>query len=263
MKFQNYFLLLLSTFLLGGSMAVAQFKIPSPPKNASSLYDYANILLANQHRTLENKLVRYSDSTSTQIVVVTIETIEGEDIAMLATEWAHQWGIGQKDKDNGILILLAKEERKVQIATGYGVEHLLTDALSSRIVRNVLIPNFKKGDYYGGLDQATDVIFQILNGEYQNDAPRQSTTGRKGFKFLPILIFIVILFLISRGRKGGGRNGGRRSASSTLLDVLILSSLGRGGGGFGGGGSGGFGSGGFGGGFGGGGFGGGGAGGSW
>lgn len=261
MKYQHYFLVLLSVFFLGGSIAVAQFKIPSPPKKATSLYDSANILSANEQKSLERKLVRYSDSTSTQIVVITVETIKGEEISMLATEWAHQWGIGQKGKDNGILILLAKTERKVQIATGYGVEHLLTDALSSRIVRNIMIPNFKNGNYYEGLNQSTDAIFEILNGEYANE----STGGEKPkglFKILPFIIFIIVMFLISRGNRGG-KNGGKRSSSSTLLDILILSSLGRGGSFGSGSNSGSFGSGGFGGGFGGGGFGGGGAGGGW
>lgn len=267
MKFQQYLFTFFCTVLIGSSTIFAQFEIPNPPKKATSVYDYAEILSSNQRKSLEHKLVRYSDSTSTQIVVITVNTINGEDISMLATEWAHQWGIGQKGKDNGVLILLAKAERKVWIATGYGVEHLLTDALSGRIYRNIMVPNFKKGDFYRGLDQATDAIFQILNGEYQNDSPRErSSSIRKGSKFLPILIFIVILYLISRGNKGG-RNRGRRSGTGSLLDVLILSSMGRrggfGGSGFGGGSSGGFGSGGFGGGFGGGGFGGGGAGGSW
>lgn len=255
-------LFLLMSFNFG---LVAQNNIPEKPKFQTSLYDNAGILNTNQQKNLERKLIRYSDSTSTQIVVVTLDNIGGNEISNFGVELAHKWGIGQKGKDNGVLLLVAVKERKVTIQTGYGVEHLLTDALSSRIIRNVITPNFKQGNYYQGIDQASDTIFQILSGEYQNDAPRNTTQGKESFKFIGIIIFVIIMFVISRRNRGGGRNGGRGSVAGTLLDVLILSSLGRGGG-FGGGSSSGGsfgGGGGFGGGFGGGGFGGGGASGGW
>jgi uncharacterized protein len=243
---------------------VAQNSIPEVPKLQTSLYDNAGVLNSNQQKNLERKLLRYSDSTSTQIVVVTLTDIGGNEISSYGVELAHKWGIGQKGKDNGILLLVAVKERKVTIQNGYGVEHLLTDALSSRIIRNVITPNFKQGDYYGGLDQATDAIFQILNGEYQNESPKSTSQGKNSFKFIGIIIFIIVMVIISRRNRGGGKNGGRGSAAGTLLDVLILSSLGRGGGFGGGSSSGSFGGGGgFGGGFGGGGFGGGGASGGW
>jgi len=243
---------------------VAQNNIPEKPKLETSLYDNAGILNSNQKKNLERKLIRYSDSTSTQIVVVTLADIGGNEISNFGVELAHKWGIGQKGKDNGILLLVAIKERKVTIQTGYGVEHLLTDALASRIIRNVITPNFKQGNYYRGLDQATDTVFQILSGEYQNDTPSSTYQGEKSFKFIGIIIFIIIMFVISRRNRGGGR-GGRGSVAGTIIDVLILSSLGRSGG-FGGGSSSGGsfgGGGGFGGGFGGGGFGGGGASGGW
>lgn len=262
-RFKQLFTVFLFGIVFGSHIGFAQFDIPKKPKLETSLYDFADVLSEGQERNLEQKLIRYSDSTSTQIVIVTLQNIGGNEISSFGVELAHSWGIGQAKEDNGILILVAVDERKITIQTGYGVEHLLTDALSSRIIRNIITPNFKQGNFYNGLDQATYAIFQIMIGEYQNDSP--VSRGSEGVsKILPIIIFVVIMIILSRRNRRGGK-GGRRSTAGTLLDVLILSSMGRGGfgGGFGGGSSGGFGGGGFGGGFGGGGFGGGGASGGW
>ena len=245
----------------------AQYDIPEKPSLQTSVYDYANLLDASQKAALENKLVRYSDTTSTQIVVVVIESTQGEDISFLGSKWGQKWGIGQEKEDNGILIMLATKDRRVDINTGYGIETIITDRDAEQVINRIMIPEFKQGDFYGGLNQGADAIFQMLQGEYKGE--RQNNTGPSIKNFLPFIIFFIILIIIlSRNRNNGGRGGGgRRNASSTLLDAIILSSLGRGsfgggssGGGFGGGG---FGGGGFGGGFGGGGFGGGGASGGW
>lgn len=231
------------------------------------VYDYANILSSQETQALSNKLIRYSDTTSTQIAIATITSLEGNDIAMLATEKAHEWGIGQKGKDNGVFILIAQNDRKVHIATGYGVEHLLTDYLSKQIIDGIITPNFKKQQYYNGLNQATDVIIKVLAGEYKGDA-KKSSKG-KGNIIILVLIIGGIIFFMSRGNNSGKGNGGSNNRgggldSSDIFTAILLGSMGssrgyRGGSGFGGGG--GFSGGG--GGFGGGGFGGGGASGGW
>jgi len=263
-KLQKNIISLFTAFLFV-QIAFGQFTIPELPKLQTSVYDYANILSASQKSTLENKLIKYSDSTSTQIVVVTVETINGEDIGILTPKWAHKWGIGQAKEDNGVLILLALKERKIWIAPGYGVEHKLTAGTTGSIVRNVIIPEFKKGDYYVGLDKGTYAVFEVLNGTYKNNQPEQQQ-GESGFPVGAIIfiIFIVLMIIFSKKDKGGGKNGGRGgNTASDILTAILLSGAGRGGfsggGSFGGGSSGG----GFGGGFGGGGFSGGGAGGSW
>ncbi|MCP4055437.1 MAG: TPM domain-containing protein, partial [Mesoflavibacter sp.] len=161
--------------LLSFSFGFAQFEIPEKPDFQTSVYDYVNLLSASEKSTLENKLVKYSDSTSTQIVVAVIASTKGEYINYLATEWAHEWGIGQAKEDNGIFILLARDDRKIMIATGYGVEHLLTDAMSRRIIERDIIPYFKRNDYYGGLNRGADAIFEVLKGEYQGT--RKSSGG--------------------------------------------------------------------------------------
>ena len=263
----KYPLLVLVFFLSATSLIFSQDYLPDKPSFQTSMYDYAGMLNKADASKLERKLIKYSDTTSTQMVVITINSLEGNDVALYATELAHKWGIGQQGKDNGIVILVSKNDRKVTKLTGYGFEHLLTDALSRRIIENVITPAFKQGDFYGGLDRAADVIFEILSGEYQGQREPEGPKGRFP-AFLIVIVFIVIMIILSNiNRKGGGRNRGRRGGFS-ILDAIILSHAGRGsfgGGGFGRSGGGGFGGGGggFGGGFGGGGFGGGGASGGW
>lgn len=251
--------LFLFVLALSGMIAHAQFDIPKKPSFQTSVYDYADVLNPQEEKELENKLVRYSDSTSTQIVVISVEDLKGEDIGILTPKWGHEWGIGQEKEDNGILILLSKNDRKIWIAPGYGVEDRLTAGINGELIRNIIIPEFKAGSYYTGLDKGADAIFEVLKGKYKGSRKESNNP----LPFILIVVFIIILLVLaSRGNKGGGnfRGGG----GLDLGDIIILSSLGRSGGGFGGGGSfGGGSSGGFGGGFGGGGFSGGGAGGSW
>jgi uncharacterized protein len=248
--------------VLFAQIGFAQFDIPEIPKFQTSVYDYANILNASEKSQLESKLIQYSDSTSTQIVVITIETLKGEDIGILAPKWGQKWGIGgSKENDNGVIILLAKAEHKIWISPGYGVEDKLTAGITGELVRNVIIPEFKAGSYYQGLDKGADAIFDVLKGKYKGQRKKGGGGGMPVIFF--VIIFIIILTIITRKRGGG--NSGNGGGGFGLGEMIILSSLGRGG--FGGGSSGGgFGSGGgggFGGGFGGGGFSGGGAGGSW
>ena len=249
--------------LLFTQISFAQFTIPEKPTLQTSVYDYANVLSATEKAQLEEKLIKYSDSTTTQIVIVTIESLKGEDIGILTPKWGQTWGIGGTEKnDNGVLILLAKAERKIWISAGYGLEDRLTAGIGGEISRNIIIPEFKAGSYYNGLDKGTDALFDVFKGKYKGERVKKSKD--KGFPFLPLIIIVVIIVILISRNKGGGGNSGNRGGGfgPSLLDVIILSSLGRGGGGgggFGGGSSGG----GFGGGFGGGGFSGGGSGGGW
>lgn len=251
-------------FLCCGLVAWAQFEIPKKPAEQTSVYDYISLLSTVEKSSLEQKLIRYADSTSTQIVLAIISSTEGENINFLGANWAQEWGIGQADKDNGIFILLARDDRRIGINTGYGVEEFLTDALSKRIIENVIIPEFRNGDYYGGLDKGADAIFAVLRGEFKEE--RTSNDGPSGFPFaviLPFIIFVILMIIIASRNRGGRGGRGNRRKGLDLWDIIILSNMGRGGyRGSSGGGS--FGGGGFsGGGFGGGGFGGGGASGGW
>jgi len=142
LSFKNL-LILVFLFCLSAK-GLAQFDIPEVPSKQTSVYDYANLLNSGQKSALENKLVRYSDTTSTQIVVVIIPSTKGEDISFLGAKWGQKWGIGQEGKDNGILITLATEDRKVDINTGYGIETIITDRMAEQVINRVMIPQFKE-----------------------------------------------------------------------------------------------------------------------
>ena len=237
--------------------------IPEKPSFIAPIMDLDNTgtLTEMQMQSIYEKLKNYSDSTSTELLVIIVKSTNGEEIGRYTTDLGHKWKIGQKGKDNGIVMLIAKDDRRVTIQAGYGTEHLLTDALSRRVIEQVITPEFKTGNYYSGIDKGTTAIMQIMSGEYKSDPKNNKEPGFGGIVMM--LIFIVILIAIISKRKNGP--GGGSGGLGTLADILILGSLGRsGGGGFGGGfGGGGGGGGGFGGFGGGGGVGGGGASGGW
>jgi len=226
-------------FLMLPAIALAQFDIPEKPELQTAMYDYANILNGNDRQVLENKFVRYADSTSTQIVLITIESLKGESIGELTPKWAHEWGIGQADKDNGVLILLAKEERKIWIAPGYGVDDRLTAGVLGEMIRNVIIPEFTTGNYYTGLDKGADALFEILKGKYKADEKaEEDTIWGKILKFL-LVSFLVGMFIMFIGLFGGGGPGINYSSSGKSEGPRRGFRGGFGGGGFSGGGAGG------------------------
>ncbi|MEM9885138.1 MAG: TPM domain-containing protein [Bacteroidota bacterium] len=249
-----------------GQFAFAQKAIP--PQPAQLVNDYARMMSGAERRALEQKLVAYNDSTSTQIAVVLDRSLEGEDVFDYSRRLAESWGIGQGEKDNGILIYVSEQDRKLWIQTGYGAEGFLPDALAKRIVDEVITPAFREGKYYQGLDQATDVIFKLASGEYTADRMNRSDDFSDMIPLLFVIgLVLLVFFLASRGGgddddDGGYYRGGRYERRSRRRGGGWVIIPGGGGGWDIGGGGGGFGGGGFGG-FGGGSFGGGGAGGSW
>ncbi len=251
-KFKAFVALVLGLWSL--SFVSAQ-SIPDKPNPPRLVNDFADVLSGTEETELERKLVLYDDSTSTQISVVTIETLDGMEIAQYATELGEKWGIGRKDKDNGVLILMAKNDRKVFIATGRGVEEYLPDIVCKRIVEQKIVPHFKQSDYYGGFESAVDEMYQRLRGTFTNDNNNESSEGIPMWAIIVIIIFIIFVLPQIFGGGGGG-NYSRRGYSRGFGSGPVI--WGGGSRGFGGGGGGGS----FGG-FGGGSFGGGGAGGSW
>ena len=226
--------LFLITILLFGIVSQAQIRIPEKPSFIPPVIDSTKTLNESQLSQLYQKLKIYSDSTSTEVLVMMVPTTQGEDVARYATDLGQKWQIGQKGKDNGIVVLIAKDDRKITIQTGYGIEHLLTDALSRRIIEQEIKPNFKAGNFYEGIDQGTTAIFKVMKGEYKGE-PKSKDGNLSGIFFF---IFIVILFIIIFARSKGNRNGGRGGGGGLdLTDIIILSSLGRGSGGSGWGGS--------------------------
>jgi uncharacterized protein len=204
------FLLLLLCQLLACLPLVAQdaSDVPARPSPPRLVNDLAGLLQADEVAALEQKLLSYSDTTSTQIAIVTIKSIGPYDISAYAYRLAETWGIGQKGKNNGILILTAVAERKVYIATGYGMEAVLPDAIAKRITEYTLKPNYKNGQYYEGLDKATNLIINVASGEYQADPQDQEEGGSPVYFWLIIgALALIILFNFRKG--GGGGRGGR------------------------------------------------------
>ena len=226
-------------------LAIPLFGEASVPKLTQWTTDLTGTLSENQIETITRRLKQFEDTTSNQIAVLIVPSLDGMDMADYAYQVASQNQIGTKQLNNGILVLIAKNDKKARIEIGAGLEGALPDATASYIVRNEMIPFFKEGDYFGGISAGVDAITKTTAGEYKIK-PEKKDQGKKfnGFSLIIIILFIVFSVL-PRRRRGiffGGFGG-----------------FGPGGGGFGSGGGGGFG--GFSGG--GGGFGGGGAGGSW
>lgn len=225
------------------------------------------MLSSSDERRLSQKLAAYQDTTSTQIVVVTLQNLNGVEAADYAIELGRQWGVGQQGQDNGIVILASRDDRKVFIATGYGLEGAIPDVIANRVVEDIIVPNFRAGRFYEGFSSATDALIAAARGEF-TASPGGRNTGIDP-ETLITLIWIALFLIVFFSSRGGGRSGGKRYRSRRRGDFPVIlwgpTFGGRDhGGGFGGFGGGGFGGGGFGG-FGGGGgsFGGGGAGGGW
>jgi uncharacterized protein len=243
---------------------------PSPPRLVN---DFAGMLSTDEVASLENKLVAFNDSTSTQIAIVTVPTLMGYNKSDYAQRLAEKWGIGQKGLNNGVIILVKPKQPdsngEVVIAQGYGLEGVIPDITCAEIVDNDILPAFKAGDYYSGLSKASSTIMALARGEYSADAYGQKAKKAKG-KEMPfgLIIFIVfIVIMLVSGRSGGSNNRHIGTGGLPFWMLLGMMNSGRDShsgswGGFSGGSSGGGGGGGFGG-FGGGSFGGGGAGGSW
>ncbi|MDX1548775.1 MAG: TPM domain-containing protein [Rhodothermales bacterium] len=249
-------LFVLAVGLLAGA-ARAQSVDVLPP-SGQWVTDRADLLTPSEEQALTDRLRGYADTTSTQIVVVTLPDLGGQDIGAYATELGQRWGVGQEGKDNGAVILVARDERKVFIATGYGLEGAIPDAVAARIVRSILTPSFRAGEFYGGLSRAADALMLAARGEFTAEAVDPARPG--GADIAPARLFVLLMILCFRvsgirgGRGGGG--GGRHYRRHGGPPVIIWGGGGSGGGGFSGGGFGGFSGGG-------GGFGGGGAGGGW
>ena len=227
--------------------------------------DFAGMLFGPEINSLESKLVAFNDSTSTQIAIVTVSDLMGYEVADYAQQLAEKWGIGQKGLDNGILILVkpktAESMGQVSIAQGYGLEGAIPDLINARIIDNEILPAFREGDYYGGLDKATTVLMQLASGEFSADEYGKS--GSEAGEIAPFIIFLIIIIIIMFMRSTGGRNQkhlGKKGLPLWLLLSMMNSgssshkgswggfSGGSRGGGFSGGGFGGFGGGSFGGG---------------
>lgn len=197
-------------FLLQATAAKAG-SIPERPVPPRLVNDFAGILSPAQQQTLEQKLVAFNDSTSTQIAVVTLKSLNGLDKAEMAYRIGESWGVGQKGKNNGVVILVkppaAGERGEVFIAPGYGLEAVLPDALCKRIIETRMIPEFKKGDYFAGISNAVDMIMKASAGEYTAE-PRDDEGSALPFLIMVGTFFVLLWFI--NNRRGRSHTLGRR-----------------------------------------------------
>ncbi len=257
--------------------AAMMAQVPERPQPQRLVNDLADIFSSDQEQRMEQALVAFADSTSNQIAVVSVPELYGMDKAQLAFQIGEEWGVGQQKFDNGVVILVkpkvGNSRGEVFIATGYGLEGVLTDAVCRRIIDQYMIPAFQANDYYAGVVNALNVILPLAAGEISTD--EFAAGDGSGSVIVPVFfllcIFIIFIALLGSGGNNGSQNmGGGNHKGPSAADLIMLSILSNGSnsrrsggwGGSSGGFGGGFGGGGFGG-FGGGGFGGGGAGGSW
>lgn len=198
-------LTIIIAFSLLTTISFAQ--IPERPNSPQLVNDFANILSDAEQTQLENELVQFAQTTSTQIVVVTVSDLDGNDPGNYAFQIGEKWGVGQKDKDNGIVVLVKPKQGnskgQVFIATGYGLEGILPDAVvNSTVVDFEMIPRFKENDYFGGISNGVKVIMEITRGEYTAEQYQQKVGQNKEGGFIPaVIIFILIFVFMMRGRR--------------------------------------------------------------
>lgn len=278
MPFIRWLLALLA--IIGATAAVAQ---DYPARPTGPIADVANILPAQQEAALDARLRAYNARTGRAVVIATVPSLDGEPVETYAANLFQQWGIGGEKRDQGLLLLVAPQDRKVRIEVGYGLTPYVTDILSGRIIRDTITPAFRAGDFPGGIDAGVNALLTQLDRSPEDAAAIAEAAaaaerdGRRGGGTNPAAVVggaifwgaLILGFAVLFGRKGKGRRRHRRyGAAGAVGDVLLWSAVSSmmnnndgggwgGGGGFGGGGGGGFG------GFGGGMSGGGGASGSW
>ena len=271
---------LIPALLLGLALGLAALPALSAeikfPRLTGRVVDDARLLTPEQEQALTGKLARLEQQTGDQLVVVTLPSLQDQEIEDFGYQLGRAWGIGQKENDGGALLIVAPNERKVRIEVGYGLEGVLTDAYSSMIIRNDILPAFRSGDYAAGIIAGTDAVIAQLTADpaeaQARAAEAKSAASEREAPILPAIIIFLIFFFLFVSLVGAAAGGKRRrggKGGDGLTPILIwaaseaLKNQSRGGGRGGWGGGGGFGGGGGGFGGGGGGFGGGGASGGW
>jgi len=238
--------LLIQIFLLLLLTTVPARALDVPPLRAR-VNDYAAVIPADQVQALESQLAQLERDTGHQVAVLTVPTLDGEDIEGFSIRVAENWKIGKKGFDNGVILVVAVKDRKLRLEVGYGLEGVLPDLIAKRITSDYIVPKFRAGDFGGGIVAGIDAVQKVIRNEpLPESARRQSEKPKSDFNFIIILaiIFIVLAFMnsasSSRGRSGIWGTRGRRGGGPPIIFGGPFGGGGFGGGGFGGGGGGGF-----------------------
>lgn len=235
--------------LCWGIFLSAQYTIPEKPAILYPVYDEVGLLSKEEKSRLNEKLIKFEDSTSTEIEVIIIPSTKGEDINFLATKFGQQWGIGKKKVDNGVVFLIVTEDRKMSIQQGRAVEQYLTASVAGQILDYLVTPNFKQGNWYLGIDEGTNAIMEALQGKFK--PKKREKEFPTGLVVFAIIFFIILIIIASNSKNNGGMGGdffdddviitrrGRRNYPGGFITFPNLGGGNSGGGfgGFGGGGS--------------------------
>ena len=175
------------------------------PPLTGRVVDQANLLTADQKQRIETKLAAFEKETGDQVAVLTVDSLDGEAIEDYANKVGRAWALGQKGKDNGVILLVAKQDRKMRVEVGYGLEPVLTDLQTNVIQNEVIIPFFKKGDFGGGIEAGVDALLSTIQGKPFQPAPDSTTQPLKGkggpdFTFLLFALFALVPFSLSAAR---------------------------------------------------------------
>lgn len=248
---KNIYLSVIALFL--ATTLFAQDIIPPRPNPPKLVNDLTNTLSKKEQQQLERKLVAYNDSTSSQVAILIVPTYGQYSPNQFGVAVFEEWKIGEADKDNGLLISVAIQDRKMDISTGYGMEGVVPDGAASTIINEYMKPAFRNSNYFKGLDEATSIIFDLAAGEYTADKLAENNTGKGIGLGAFLVIFFIIITIISRLRRVRNHHMGGGSLDMITLMMLLGGSnrghggtfgdFNSGGGSFGGGGFGGFGGG--------------------
>jgi uncharacterized protein len=205
--------------------ALVAFALDYPPLTGR-VVDQANVITAQSRSAIEAKLKELEDKSSIQLVVATVKSLQGSDVETYANGLFRFWKLGQAQKNNGVLLLVAPTEHKIRIEVGYGLEGTLTDALSSVIIASAVVPRFKAGDFSGGIERGVDAIINVLSGDSAGwqakvDVRQEDASSDFGELF-PILFFFLVLFIcwyLIHHSGGGptGRGTGRRRGTPIFI----------------------------------------------
>ncbi len=214
-------------------LAISAQDLPENP--TGHVNDFADMLTQTEEQRLETKLRNYRDTTTTVIAIATLNNLQGYPVEEIGTRLFNNWNLWEGDKDNGILILIAKDERQMRIEVGYGLEGAVPDVMAGRIIREILTPRFKQGQFYTGLDVASSAVIQLASGEYTGQLTAENSSSGQDDISSFIVFILFIIFVVYASSRGGGRNNGRKRRQRTLGSGGYIW---MGGGGFGGGGGG-------------------------
>ncbi len=224
MNIKGFIFTILACAISCAALAIGIPEKPNPPKLVN---DFAGVIDAQQARLLEDSLVSFEKHTSTQIAIVTVSDLEGYSVSDYAYQIGESWGVGQKDKRNGVVILVKPKtddsKGEVNISTGYGLEGVLPDVTCSRIIRNNMLPYLKQNDYSSAIISGAIAVMQATQNEYSADASEEDVA--RNITCLGVVLFLVLLAvfaIIADGNNNGGRNG--HISGGGLGDWIIINS---------------------------------------